>query len=196
MSALNEPLTLYTIGHSHHEPEDFAALLRQYRISLLVDIRTTPYSRWAPQFNQPPLRRLLRKLGVRYSHAGETLGGGPPDPTIYPRKPADYEQRHRREWGPPDHDAILQRDWFRAGIARLLELTEKETAAGGRLVVCCAEYDPRECHRHQVIARALLSEDPQFRATERAVRVLHILRDGGMETVHSAEFGTQRRLGL
>ena len=87
---MTEPLPIYTIGHSHHEPDDFAALLRQYQISLLVDIRTTPYSRWAPQFNQPLLRQLLRKLGIRYSHAGETLGGGPPDPTIYPRKPADY----------------------------------------------------------------------------------------------------------
>ena len=193
---MTESLPIYTIGHSHHEPEEFATLLRQYQISLLVDIRTTPYSRWAPQFNQPLLRQLLRKLGIRYSHAGETLGGGPPDPTIYSRKPADYRQRHRREWGPPDHDAILQRDWFRAGIERLLELTAGEEARGGRLVVCCAEYDPRECHRHLVIARALLTEDPRFRATEQPVRILHILRDGQLETVHPAEFSTQHPLGI
>ena len=41
---MTDPLQIYTIGHSHHEPEDFATLLRQYQISLLVDIRSTPWA--------------------------------------------------------------------------------------------------------------------------------------------------------
>ena len=76
----------------------------------------------------------------------------------------------------------------------MLELTAGEAVKGGRLVVCCAEYNPRECHRHLVIARALLTEDPRFRATEQPVRILHILRDGQLETVHPAEFSTQHPL--
>ena len=37
--------TIYTVGHSNHEPERFVALLRQHGIEQIVDVRSSPYSR-------------------------------------------------------------------------------------------------------------------------------------------------------
>lgn len=43
---------IYTIGHSTHSLEHFIALLRQYGINALCDVRSSPYSRMNPQFNR------------------------------------------------------------------------------------------------------------------------------------------------
>ena len=46
---------LWTIGHSNHEPDRFAELLLDNRIDFLVDVRSYPYSRYAPHFNREEL---------------------------------------------------------------------------------------------------------------------------------------------
>jgi uncharacterized protein (DUF488 family) len=43
---------IYTIGHSKHPIDRFIALLRQHGIDALADVRSTPYSRFNPQFNK------------------------------------------------------------------------------------------------------------------------------------------------
>ena len=47
---------LYTIGHSRHKPEYFVSLLKQHGIRYLLDVRSTPYSRFADQFNRETVR--------------------------------------------------------------------------------------------------------------------------------------------
>lgn len=44
--------TIYTIGHSTHPIEKFVRLLEDRGITLVVDVRSTPYSRHCPQFNR------------------------------------------------------------------------------------------------------------------------------------------------
>ena len=39
--------TLRTVGHSNHSIEHFLDLLDQYRIAVLVDVQSSPYSRYA-----------------------------------------------------------------------------------------------------------------------------------------------------
>ena len=49
-------MLIYTIGHSNHTLEAFLSLLRLHRIEVLIDTRSAPYSRFAPQFNKDALR--------------------------------------------------------------------------------------------------------------------------------------------
>ena len=56
---------------------------------------------------------------------------------------------------------------FRRGITRL----EKESDRH-RVVLMCTEEDPAKCHRHPLLAAALM---------ERGVDVLHIRRDGSIQ---------------
>ena len=65
---------IYTIGHSNHPAERFIALLRQHDIGALADVRSTPFSRFNPQFNRERLAAALRDAGIQYVFLGQELG--------------------------------------------------------------------------------------------------------------------------
>src|SRR4051794_6825851 len=67
--------TVFTIGHSSHSVEVFADLLVKHGIQVVVDVRSAPYSRYAPQFDRDILPRPLNLIGVKYLFLGRELGG-------------------------------------------------------------------------------------------------------------------------
>ena len=145
--------TLFTIGHSNHAVESFIATLNQYRINILVDVRSWPYSQWAHQFNREILKHDLEEAGVEYIHMGDVLGGLPADRSFY----IPGQER-------PDYRRMANTSIYQAGIQKLLSLAQNQTIA-----VMCSEGDHRHCHRHLLITQTLLG---------RTVRVLHIQPDG------------------
>jgi uncharacterized protein (DUF488 family) len=148
-----DDLLIHTIGHSDHETAAFVDLLRRHAISLVVDVRSQPYSQWTSQFNRELLAHDLEEAGIDYRFMGDVLGGRPADPSVYGSDQA-----------PPDYERLAQLPAYQAGIDRLLDLAHTE-----RVAVMCSEGDHRRCHRHLLIAQTLL---------ERGVRVLHVQPDG------------------
>jgi uncharacterized protein (DUF488 family) len=146
-------LLIHTVGHSDHTTAAFVDLLRRHGITLVVDVRSQPYSRWAPQFNRETLARDLQDAGIAYRFMGDALGGRPADSTLY-----DPGQER------PDYQRAGQTPVYQTGIDQLLDLAGTEQVA-----VMCSEGDHRRCHRHLLVAQTLL---------ERGVRVLHIQPDG------------------
>jgi len=65
--------TLWTIGHSNHPLEVFLDLLAQHHIELLVDVRSSPYSGYAAQFNREAIGPALRGRAVAYRYLGDRL---------------------------------------------------------------------------------------------------------------------------
>ncbi|MBN1140081.1 MAG: DUF488 domain-containing protein [Anaerolineae bacterium] len=126
--------TIYTIGHSNHETEAFIELLRQHGIELLIDVRSSPYSRYVPQANRETLARALHATGIAYGWLGDRLGG----------KPGGIAA---------DYDELRASPAFQQGIDRLVTL-----AAERRTAIMCAEGDHRQCHRHTLITPALLDQ--------------------------------------
>src|SRR4051812_72395 len=61
---------LWTIGHSNHELEQFLALVRGAGIAYVVDVRSSPYSRYSPQFNREQLGRALGQHDIGYLFLG------------------------------------------------------------------------------------------------------------------------------
>ena len=43
---------IYTVGHSIYEADDFVQLLKNNNINTIVDVRSTPYSKFASQYNK------------------------------------------------------------------------------------------------------------------------------------------------
>jgi len=43
---------IHTVGHSNHPIERFLALLQPHGITAVADVRSTPYSRFNPQFRR------------------------------------------------------------------------------------------------------------------------------------------------
>lgn len=66
---------LYTVGHSNHSIEDFLALIERYHIRAVIDVRSSPYSRFNPHFSRETLRASIRAEGTDYFWAGNELGG-------------------------------------------------------------------------------------------------------------------------
>lgn len=149
---MNYPnMIIYTIGHSHHTLAHFILLLRSHAITLLVDVRSNPYSRYASQYDMETLRQALETAGIAYQHM-PSLGGRPDDPSL------------RTRFGKPDYDRLAISPSFLEGVDALVE-----TARSQRTAIMCAEGDPRRCHRERLIAPIL---------RQRGVEVLHILPAG------------------
>ena len=132
---------LYTIGYGAREIDAFLAALRRYGIAYLIDVRTSPTSRYKPDFGRERLEEHLRRAGIRYVFMGDTLGGRPNDPTCYD---AD---------GRVDYANVAERDFFRAGLDRLASAHAQGLAA----CLMCSEGKPENCHRTKLIGKALVA---------------------------------------
>lgn len=126
---------LYTIGHSTRSLEEFIALLHDYKITHLVDIRTVPKSRHVPWFNEKELSAALRKERINYSHMIE-LGG-----LRHSHKDSINQGWHNASFrGFADY---MQTSEFYAGLKKLNQLIK----GSGKVAIMCAEAVPWRCHR-------------------------------------------------
>jgi len=75
--------TVYSIGHSNHNIESFCDLLLQSKIQYLIDVRSVPFSRYYPQFNQERIIKSLNQLKIEYIFLGFELGGRIKDISCY-----------------------------------------------------------------------------------------------------------------
>lgn len=155
-------MTIFTVGHSNVSIERFLTLLRQHTLAVLVDARSLPHSRYAPQFNRKALQASLLQVGLKYLYLGDRLGGRPADPTY-----------HRPD-GSVDYDRLAETPWYREGLQRL-----KQEADTARVAIMCSEADYRKCHRHWLIARSLVRE---------GIDVQHILHSGALAQTSADEF--------
>jgi uncharacterized protein (DUF488 family) len=147
---------IHTIGHSNHPIERFLALLEPQGITAVADVRSTPYSRFNPQFRREKLQAALAGVGIQYVFLGVELGARSQDPACY-----DSEGR-------VSYARLAGTDLFRKGIERL-----RTGMAEHRTSLMCAEREPLECHRTILVARELVRE---------GVAVTHILADGSLES--------------
>jgi uncharacterized protein (DUF488 family) len=137
----------------------FLSLLKQHRITALADVRSAPYSRYAPHFNQAPLVQALRQHEIKYVFLGAELGGRSNDPGCYDHGRVQYTR-------------LAQTMSFCCGIGRVVKGVTSE-----RIVLMCAEKDPLNCHRTLLVAPPLI---------ERGINVQHIHFDGSLESHRSA----------
>lgn len=134
-----EKTPLYTIGHGNRKTEDFLSILKDFKIDFLIDVRSMPYSKFNPQFNQNELKYFLELNGITYVFMGDTIGGRPKDTSCY-----DDE-------GKVDYEAVKTKEFFLKGIKRLKTAYQKDI----NLVLMCSESKPCECHRSKLIGRVL-----------------------------------------
>ena len=75
--------TLYTIGHSTYDQKYFIDLLKKYKINCVVDVRSTPYSKYAEQYNTDNINYALNKEGIKYLYMGKEFGARRNDRSLY-----------------------------------------------------------------------------------------------------------------
>jgi uncharacterized protein (DUF488 family) len=143
MMVQGKSTTLYSIGHGNKKIEDFINELKSYGISYLLDVRSKPYSKWNPQYNQAALQLELSQNEISYVFIGDKLGGLPEDRSCYDGN------------GKVVYDWVKEKDFFKKGLDRLKTANNKQI----RLAIMCSESKPEECHRSKLIGQELLKCD-------------------------------------
>ena len=123
-------IDVLTVGHSNVSWDEFSYVLDQFNVGCVIDVRSSPRSRWQ-HFRKPQLRVRLNRIGISYIHLGDDLGGMPVS------GPTDYAARHRTAA-------------FVTGIETVLGIASRCTP-----VLLCSERDPLHCHRFLLISRHL-----------------------------------------
>lgn len=146
---------VFTIGHSTRTSIEFAALLKEWSVDLLIDVRRFPMSRRYPHFNRDALACDLPSAGIAYVH--EEVLGGRRQPRPDSRNTAWRNPQFR---GYADH---METPAYRRAIDDIVTRAETTVQA-----VMCAEAVPWRCHRN-LLADALVA---------RTVEVRHIIQVG------------------
>jgi uncharacterized protein (DUF488 family) len=133
---------LFTIGHGTRKSDEFLGLLQQYNIKYLLDVRSRPYSRFNPQYNQKQLQQFLEEHNITYVFMGDTLGGRPDDKSVY-----NIE-------GKIDYRLLKEKEYFKTGIERVKTALQKDLD----VAVMCSERKPAECHRSRLIGEVLFKD--------------------------------------
>jgi uncharacterized protein (DUF488 family) len=134
---------MFTIGHTTRGFDEFAALLSEWNIEVLADVRSVPRSRRNPQFNSDVLANCLAEVGIEYGRL-PGLGG-------WRRPRADSPNTGWRLASFRGFaDYMLTAD-FQSALGDLIA----RGCAGRRLAFMCAEVLPWRCHR-ALIADALV----------------------------------------
>ncbi|MBI3051129.1 DUF488 domain-containing protein [Candidatus Woesearchaeota archaeon] len=115
------PKAAYLIGHGNMKAAEFVGLLNEMKVDLLVDVRSVPFSRYVPEFNEGSIRGFLAKDDIEYVHMGNVLGG-----------------RRNPEW----FAKYLNSEEFTRGMALL-----RRAINGRRAAIMCSEIDYGRCHR-------------------------------------------------
>jgi uncharacterized protein (DUF488 family) len=129
-------IRIFTIGHSNRSFEEFLALLKEFEIRALADIRRFPGSRAFPHFNRDTLDPLLKAQGIEYAWF-ENLGG------------FRHSERNEKSLntgleslGFRSYADYMMTDEFRKAVQELLSLAARLSTA-----IMCAERFYWKCHR-------------------------------------------------
>jgi len=147
---------LLTVGHGTMSADEFAGLLTEAGVELVVDVRSAPGSRRHPQFGRAELETWLPGLGVGYRWE-QDLGG-------FRRTSANSPNvalRHPSFRGYADYMAT---DRFREALMGVLGDASHQV-----VTVMCAETLWWRCHRRLIADAATLLF---------GVEVSHLAHDG------------------
>lgn len=152
---------MWTVGHSNHDVETFLALVQRHQVAHLVDVRSHPYSRYAPHFNRDELRASIEARGIRYTFLGAALGGRP-------RREDQLDAE-----GHALYDRMSTEPTFSDAIDGILR-----GASEHRIALLCSCGAPHECHRRLLVGKVLC---------DRAAELRHILPDGDVLSERTVE---------
>lgn len=136
---------LYTIGYAGFSIDGFITLLKSQQIKAVADVRSQPYSKFAPEFNKEVLTPSLKVHDISYVFLGEELGARRSEPECYVNGKVVYSR-------------VELTERFQSGVNRLLKgLTEMSIA------LMCAEKDPATCHRFALICHHMKNYDLEIK---------------------------------
>ena len=153
--------TLFTIGYSGFKIIDFLSTLKMHNITLVVDVRSLPYSQYYSDYNKEKLSAILNSSGIYYRNYILEFGARQEDKHYYPNGYLDFEMFSKSKN-------------FITGVDKLKKAMEQDYS----FALMCSEKDPINCHRAILVSRAFHKAGYQ---------VVHLLPDGKTTTQSELE---------
>lgn len=150
---------IFTVGHSNHTFDKFVEILKPAQINAIVDCRSVPYSKFAPQFNKENIGSKLNNLGIKYIPMSYEFGARREENEVFTTTETETYVDFSKCWGQP---------FFKQGVERL----QKGCAHGFRVALLCSEADPIKCHRTWMVGHYLWENN--------LFDVLHLLKDSSL----------------
>jgi hypothetical protein len=143
------PRKCFTIGYGDYPIELFLYFLQKTGIDTIVDVRSSPYSKYNLYFNRDNLERSLKKNLIDYQYMGDKIGGRYSNPSLlFPDGTVNYQK-------------VQSTEQFQDGISQVLSII----STGKKIALMCAEKEPERCHRFALISRVLQSK---------GIKVIHV----------------------
>ncbi len=117
---------IFTIGYAGIQLPQFIDVLQQNGVTLLIDVRSMPRSRYFAAYNDTALAKELAKYNIHYEHWRE-----------FGARQLDFKYK-----------TIANSEPFQKALARLRNSHET-------VCLMCAEIDPINCHRFILVGRYL-----------------------------------------
>ena len=117
---------IFTIGYAGIQLPKFIEVLQRNGITLLIDVRSMPRSRYFAAYNDTALSKELAKHNIRYEHWRE-----------FGARQLDFK-----------YEMIASSEPFQRALERLKNSNET-------VCLMCAEIDPINCHRFVLVGRYL-----------------------------------------
>jgi len=137
---------MFTVGYEGRDVPEFAGVLRDFKVDVLVDVREKPISR-KRGFAKSALRRMLESLGKSYLHVRSL--GSPKALRDKLKREGDYRlffAKYREHASAPPQRAQIRH------IRRMVE-------DGANVCLMCYERDASKCHR-SVVAEMIREDLP------------------------------------
>ena len=156
------PWKCFTIGYGDYPIELFLYSLQKTGIDTIVDVRSSPYSKYNFYFNRDNLEKCLIKNQIDYRYMGDKIGGRYSDPNLlFPDGTVNYQK-------------VQSTEKFQEGISQVLSIISN----GKKIALMCAEKEPEKCHRFALISRVLQSK---------GVKVIHVRPEIKLQTNEDLE---------
>ena len=149
---------IYTVGHTIQSQEDFLKMVLFANVDCIIDVRSMPYSKHAPLFNQENIKKFLNQNNILYAHFGKEFGARRNDCL------AKISQKDGTEVMQVNFELAAKTDNFRIGINRL----DNALSQNRTIALMCTESNPLACHRFSFLSRFLY---------DNGYNVEHIIKD-------------------
>lgn len=148
--------TIFTIGYSGFQLNNFIKTLKDNGISVVVDVRSLPYSQYYTDFNKDNLNKILTESKIYYRNYALEFGARQEEKKYYPN-------------GYLDFNMFSKSRQFLSGVEKL----KKSMKQNYTFSLMCSEKEPIMCHRTILVARAFYLA---------GYNVIHLLPNGKTET--------------
>lgn len=162
MASVDIHNNLFTVGCSTHTTEIFIQMLKKYCIDVIIDVRSSPSSKYTPQFNACLLKECLKKNRIYYLSFAKEFGARRIENDAYTNNQVDFEK-------------VKKLPIFIYGVERIKNGLQK----GYHIALMCTEKDPVDCHRFSLVSRGI--------SELIGVNSNHILFDGSLVSTKEIE---------